>query len=194
MTMLTRMRSCWFIGALVLQANCVREREPERFSKESVPIAGRAVQGNQSDAELARKERARILMSGPILDIHPEGTARALTVRFRSRDLVPPNGETVVSLPQIQKISVERVDALRRRREPECRISGNDPIRMKEWRYGESPAGFEKLGCGELGPGEYVISAQYLGGYGGIRIVIDEQGTVTSRPLKGSTEPLWDGK
>jgi len=65
---------------------------------------------------------------------------------------------------------------------------------MEEWRYGDAPSGFTKVGCDELSPGEYVVSVQFLGGYGGVRIVVDEKGTVTPRPLKGSTEPLWNGK
>ena len=193
--MLQAMRVSWLIALLVaLQGSCARGREPEKASTDLARITGRHAEADSSESRLARKERARIAMSGPILDIHAEGTSKGLAIRFRTRDLMPPNGETLVSVPLVREITVERVDKSGRGRVQECLVWGQQPTRMKEWRYGDSPAGCEKDGCGELAAGEYVMSVQILGGGGGIRLVVDEQGIVTPHPLKGATEPLWDGK
>jgi len=192
--MFSAMRSCWVVLLLVaVQVSCVREREHERPSSE-LARTGREAHANPSDAQLARKERARIAMSGPALDIHAEGTARSLAVHFRTRSIVPPGGETLVSVPVVQAITMGKADNRGRLRTPDCTVSGEEPIRMKEWRYGDSPAGYEKSGCGELTPGEYVISVRILGGGGGLGLTVDDKGTVTPHPLPGSTEPLWDGK
>jgi hypothetical protein len=157
-------------------------------------MTGRQAQANSSDALPAWKERARIEMSEPTLDIYVERTTGALVFRFRTRDLIPPNGETVVSVPVVQAITVGKADNRGRLHTQDCVLSGEQPARMEEWRYGDTPAGFDKVGCEQLPPGEYVVSVRILGGGGGLGLTIDEQGVVTPHSLRGSTEPLWDGK
>jgi hypothetical protein len=135
----------------------------------------------------------KVLMSEPSIDIATEGTSKAMTLRFRLRPYI--SGGANTAIPRIKKITIGKPDELRRRRgKPECLVRAEEAVSMREWHYGETPSGFVKFGCDELAAGEYVISVQFLGGYGGIRVVIDEKGGVTTLPSRGSTEPVWDGK
>lgn len=133
-----------------------------------------------------------IVMAEPSIEIAAEGTSKAMMLRFRLRPFIP--GGTSATIPRIERITIRNADKLKRREKPKCLVWTEVAASMKEWRYGEATSGFTKVGCDELGVGEYVVSVQFLGGYGGVRIVVDEKGTVSPRPLKGSTEPLWDGK
>jgi hypothetical protein len=134
----------------------------------------------------------KVVMAEPSIEIAAQGTSKSMMLRFRLRPYIP--GGTSTTIPRIEKITIGKAEEFRRRGKPECLIRADQAVSMKEWRYGDTPPGFTKVGCAELGPGEHVISVQFLGGYGGVRIVVDEKGTVTPHPLKGSTEPLWDGK
>jgi hypothetical protein len=132
-----------------------------------------------------------VLMAEPSIDITAKGTAQTMMLHFRARPAVPDGTDTTI--PRIRKITIGNPEQLRHRGTPECLVRGEEPVSMKVWHYGDTPAGFEKFGCDKLAPGEYAISVQFLGGYGGLRIVVDEKGSVTPRPLEGSTTPLWDG-
>jgi hypothetical protein len=148
--------------------------------------------GNTTDVSTNRERRAREGLSEPVIDIKPFGTARNLTLRFRSRDLIP--GGTSISIPLVKKILVGKPEKISHRGAPECLVKGEEPVSLKEWRYGDVPAGFEKFGCGELAAGHYVVSATSLGGSGAITIDVDEAGSVTAHPLDATSDPLWDGK
>jgi hypothetical protein len=185
---------CLFILPVLVQENGVQSHDHEKRSSELGGVVVLEANASPSETRQARKERARIVMSGPALDIHASGTSRVLVFRFRTRGLVPPSGETIVSVPVVQAITMGKADNRGRLRKPDCVVSGEAPVRMTEWRYGDAPAGYEMSGCGELTTGEYVISVRILGGGGGLGLTIDDKGTVTPHPLPGSTEPLWDGK
>jgi hypothetical protein len=134
-------------------------------------------------------ERPPSLLSESVVDIRPEGTVRDLVFRFRGRtDLL--DGVRVSPRPWIAKVFI----GLPGHREPVCVVQGETPIAMNEWRYGATPEGFEKTGCAQLTAGEYVVSVRGLGAGGGIRIVVDKNGAVSARPLRGATEPIWDGR
>jgi hypothetical protein len=138
-------------------------------------------------------ETPALVMREPSIDIAADGTSKAMTLRFHFRPYI--SGGTNTAIPRIKKITIGKPDELRRRRgKPECLVRAEEAVSMKEWHYGETPSGFAKFGCDELAAGEYVISVQFLGGYGGIRVVIDEKGGVTTLPSRGSTEPVSDGK
>ena len=110
-------------------------------------------------------------------DIVADGTSKDMMLRFRIRDVS-------TAVPRVEKIWIGKPDEARKRRGvPACLVRG-DAVSMKEWHYGETPSGFLKFGCQELGPGEYVVSVRFLGGYGGIRMAIDEKGHVTTLPLE----------
>jgi hypothetical protein len=134
----------------------------------------------------------KLLMAEPGIYVTAEGTAQALKLRFRMRPFLPGGANT--SIPLINRITIEKFQKPRRRGAPECLVKADGPVGMREWRYGDTSPGFERFGCEKLPPGEYVVSVQMLGGYGGIGMTVDEKGTVTPHPLPGSTEPLWDGK
>lgn len=193
--MFTTMRlCCLFILPALVQVNCLQSQDHEKPSNKLGGVAVREANASPSEIRQARKERARIAMSGPALDIHASGTSRVLVFRFRTRNLVPPGGETIVSVPVVQAITMGKADNRGRLSTPDCVVSGEAPVRMKEWSYGDAPAGYERSGCGKLAAGEYVISVRILGGGGGLGLTVDDKGSVTSHPLPGSTEPLWDGK
>jgi hypothetical protein len=110
-------------------------------------------------------------------DIVAGGTSQNMILRFRIRDVG-------TAVPRVEKIWIGKPDEARKRRGvPACLVRG-DAVSMKEWHYGETPFGFLKFGCQELGPGEYVVSVRFLGGYGGIGMAIDEKGHVTTLPLE----------
>jgi hypothetical protein len=125
-------------------------------------------------------------------DITADGTSKTMMLHFRTRSLRSLfAGEVSTAIPRVKRIWIGRPDEARRRRGKwECLVRAEDPVGMKEWHYGETPPGSSKLGCEELGPGEHVISVQFLGGYQGIRIAIDERKQVTTLPLRNPAGPV----
>jgi hypothetical protein len=124
-----------------------------------------------------------VVMAEPSIDIAADGTSEAMVLRFRLRSFL--GDKTTDMIPQILRIGVWKPEETRRRRgTPQCLVQAESAVNLGEWRYGDTPPGFSKLGCRELVPGEYVVSVQFLGGYGGVRIAIDGKKQVRTLPLK----------
>jgi hypothetical protein len=124
-----------------------------------------------------------VVMAEPSIDIVAEGNSEAMVLHFRLRSLL--GGRTTAMIPQIMRIAVWNPESARMRgRKPECLVQAGNPVSLGEWRYDDTPPGFSKFECNKLVPGEYVVSVQFLGGYGGIRIAIDGNRQVRNLPLK----------
>jgi len=180
-----------FAVAVLLLA-CCRGQQSERAGSGQISRMGvTKPSSNTNDGNSEGERRAREGLSEPVIDIKPLGTAQNLTLRFRSRDLGP--GGVSVSVPLVRKILIGKPEKISHRGAPDCLVRGN-PVRLREWHYGDVPAGFEKVGCGTLAPGHYVVSVSGLGGFGAIIMDVDETGTLTAHPLDATSDPLWDGK
>jgi hypothetical protein len=130
-------------------------------------------------------------MAETSFDITADGTSKTMMLHFRTRSIRSLlAGGVRTAIPRVKRIWIGRPDEARRRRgKSECLVRAEDPVGMKEWHYGETPPGSSKFGCEELGPGEHVISVQFLGGYQGIRIAIDERKHVATLPSRSPGGP-----
>ena len=146
---------------------------------------------NNGSIQVANPRSARTRPPSPlsesVVDLHAEGTASHLMFRFRGREFLAEGVR--VSVPLISRVIV----GFPGERDAVCIVQGRYPIEMTEWQYGVTPSGFERVGCGTLTPGHYVVSVRSRGAGGVIGIAVNADGSVTPW-LLADGEALWDGK
>jgi hypothetical protein len=125
-------------------------------------------------------------MSNPVIDIQPSSSGtRGLVLRLRFRD----PSDVGVDVPLVGWIAIGKVGD----QGNGCQIKSSTFVRMSEWKYGDVPDGFAKLGdCPPLGPGEYEVHVTGVGGRGTGRMKIAANGAVTRLPWDGLDKSVED--
>jgi hypothetical protein len=120
----------------------------------------------------------------PIIDIAIAEVGMKSVFRFRARE-----ADGKVYDPTIKSIELWK----KGEKDLTCELRSGG-VRLKEWRYGELPSGFDSPRCIPLTAGAYELNVRGLGGSGRIQVRVDERGHARALPWYGQSRLPWDGR